>query len=166
MTDQRLEMRAAIGLGAVGLALLLGALGFQYLGGFPPCEMCHWQRWPHIAAAVAGLGGGGLIAAGVLPARLGLGLALMAALLVALSGVIGVYHAGVEWKWWEGPASCAGTAFSLDGSLEDALAGARIVRCDEAPWRLAGLSLAGYNALFSLGAAALGIFVLTRRKTP
>ena len=45
----------AIGVGAVALALILGALGYQYLGGLPPCQMCHWQRWPHIAAAVIGL---------------------------------------------------------------------------------------------------------------
>jgi len=37
-------------MGAGSLALLLGALGFQYLAHLGPCEMCHWQRWPHIAA--------------------------------------------------------------------------------------------------------------------
>ena len=52
---------AAISLGACSLALILGALGFQYLGGLAPCEMCHWQRWPHIAAAVIGLVGGGFL---------------------------------------------------------------------------------------------------------
>jgi disulfide bond formation protein DsbB len=41
--------------GAGALALILGALGFQYLHHLPPCEMCHWQRWPHIAAAALGL---------------------------------------------------------------------------------------------------------------
>ena len=42
-------------MGAGALALLLGALGFQYLAHLPPCEMCHWQRWPYFAAAAIGL---------------------------------------------------------------------------------------------------------------
>ena len=33
-------------------ALLAGAWGSQLLGGLYPCEMCHWQRWPHYAALV------------------------------------------------------------------------------------------------------------------
>ena len=33
-------------------ALLAGAWGSQLLGGLYPCEMCHWQRWPHYAAIV------------------------------------------------------------------------------------------------------------------
>ncbi len=40
-------------MGAGALTLLLGALGFQYLVRLPPCEMCHWQRWPYIAAALS-----------------------------------------------------------------------------------------------------------------
>src|SRR5438128_12069763 len=100
--------RVSLLLGAVSLGLILAALGFQYVGDIAPCEMCHWQRWPHIAAAVAGLGGGVLIANGGLDARWSPAVASVTITLIAASGAIGVYHAGVEWKWWAGPAACTG----------------------------------------------------------
>ena len=84
------------------LALMAGALGSQYLGGLYPCEMCHWQRWPHYAAiALAGLA--------FLPmspcARKAL--VLLAATGIAISGAIGVFHAGVEYGWWQGFTKCS-----------------------------------------------------------
>ena len=156
------DMRAGIFAGAVSLALLLGALLFQYVGGLPPCEMCHWQRWPHIAAAIAGLIGMALIARGLLPRGISRAMSLFAIAALALSGLIGIYHAGVEWMLWEGPTACTGLGFDpTNMSGPDAF---RVVRCDVAAWRLFGLSLAGYNALFSLGAAALCLVLLRNRK--
>jgi disulfide bond formation protein DsbB len=104
--------------GAVGLLLILGALGFQYIGHYPPCEMCHWQRWPHIAAAVIGLGGAIALRNGLLPARAALVLAVLATLCVAVAGGLGVYHAGVEWHWWPGPTACT-TGFQFNGGPLD-----------------------------------------------
>jgi len=150
----------ALAMGLLGLALVLGALGFQYLDGLPPCEMCMWQRYPHIAAAVIGLGGGLVVRSGVIDSRLGRPLAVVTTLLVALSGAVAVYHAGVEWHWWKGPGACTGSAFS--GPLD---LNAKVVMCDVAAWRLFGLSLAGYNALISLGAAAIAATLLARAKT-
>jgi disulfide bond formation protein DsbB len=146
--------------GAVALALVLGALGFQYIGNYPPCEMCHWQRWPHIAAAVIGLGGGILLSTGHQNARLATAIALLAILGVAVSGGLGVFHAGVEWHFWPGPTACT-TGFKFNGTLD---LNAPTPYCDRAAWRLFGISLAGYNALVSLGAAALGTFFLVRKK--
>jgi len=151
----------AAGLGALSAALLLGALGFQYLGRLPPCEMCLWQRWPHLAAAIVGILGGGALAAGLLGRGLARPLAVLTALLVAASGAIAVYHAGVEWHWWPGPSQCTGSAFKLSGTLD---LNAPVVMCDRAAWRLFGLSLAGYNALISLGAAAIGLILLARAR--
>jgi disulfide bond formation protein DsbB len=147
----------ALAVGAVALALMLGALGFQYIGGYPPCEMCMWQRYPHIAAAIIGLGGGLVVQSGVIDRRLGRPLAIFAIALVALSGAIGVYHAGVEWHWWKGPSACTGSAFS--GPLD---LNAKVVLCDVAAWRLFGISMAGYNALISLGAALIATIALAR----
>ena len=152
--------RLAVALGCVSLALILGVLGFQYLGGYPPCEMCHWQRWPHIAAAVVGLGGGLLVLSGVLGDSFAKPLAWAVIFLIALSGAIGVFHAGVEWHWWPGPQECTGNAFQFTGGKLDL--SARVVQCDVAAWRLFGLSLAGYNALISLGVACIGGFLLMR----
>ena len=104
MEALRRPANIALAMGALALALILGALGFQYLDGLPPCEMCMWQRYPHIAAASIGLGGGLVVRSGAIDSRLGTPLAVLATLLVALSGAIGVYHAGVEWHWWKGPS--------------------------------------------------------------
>ena len=145
--------------GAVALALILGALAFQYIWNYPPCEMCHWQRWPHIAAATVGLGGAILISAGLLNARAAPYVAALAILGVAVSGGLGVYHAGVEWHWWLGPQACT-TGFVFTGTLD---INAPVPHCDHPAWTLFGLSLAGYNAIFSLGAAALGAFFLVRK---
>jgi disulfide bond formation protein DsbB len=74
-----------------------------------------------------------------------------------MSGAIGVFHAGVEWKFWPGPSECTG--FGYIPGQED-FKPLQIVRCDEAQWRLFGLSLAGYNAIFSFIAAAIAALLL------
>jgi disulfide bond formation protein DsbB len=155
------KIDVALFLGLVALALILGALGFQYLDRLPPCEMCMWQRYPHIAAAFVGIGGYLLVRAGLVPASAGF--AIVAALLIAVSGGIGIYHAGVEWQWWQGPQACTGPLFHSTGGVLDL--NAPVVRCDRAAWRLFGLSLAGYNALLSFALAALGLTLLGRSKS-
>ena len=152
-------MARAIAFG-LPLALLLGALGSQYLGGLYPCEMCHWQRWPHYAAVlIAG-------AAFVVPGRaMRQSLVLIAALLIAISGAIAVFHAGVEYHWWNGITACTSTIASGATTSAERLAAimnAPMIRCDVAQWRLAGISLAGFNAILSLG-GALTILMLMRR---
>ena len=149
----------ALMLGTVSLVLILGALGFEYIGGYPPCEMCMWQRYPHYAAILAGLGGGLLLQYGALPQSLAKPVAILAALLVAITGAIGIYHAGVEWQMWAGPSACTGTAFQIAGKLD---LNAHVVSCDHAAWRLFGISMAGYNAAISLGFAIAGFVMLSR----
>lgn len=147
----RSQMRArAIAL-LLPLALLAGAWGSQLIGGLQPCEMCHWQRWPHYAAVVAA------VLAFVVPGRsIRLTLVVGAAALIAVSGMIGVFHAGVEYHWWQGITACStsvsGVGLSTDEMLRRILA-APVVRCDAAQWRLFGISLAGFNAIISLGGA-------------
>jgi len=140
-------------------ALLAGGWGSQLWGGLFPCEMCHWQRWPHYAALVAAL----LAFMAPRNARL---LVLLAALLIEASGVIGVVHAGIEYGWWHGFTGCTTTVSMTGTTAEERLAAimkAPLVRCDVAQWRLAGVSLAGWNALLSLG-GSLAIFLLMERK--
>jgi disulfide bond formation protein DsbB len=152
-------VKPALLAGGVSLALLLGAFAFQYLGGLAPCEMCIWQRWPHGAAILFGFVGGGLVAARVLPPGAAKTLALLAIAAIAISGAIGIFHAGVEWKFWPGPDACTGIGYvpGRDDSFQ-------VVRCDEAQWRLFGISLAGYNAVFSLATAAIALMMLRRAK--
>jgi disulfide bond formation protein DsbB len=138
-------------------ALMAGALGSQYWGGLYPCEMCHWQRWPHYAAiALAGL------AFVLRTSPLSRILVSLAALAVLASGAIGAFHAGVEYGWWEGLTRCS-TMPSTEGDLLTNIMKAPMIRCDEAPWTLAGISLAGYNALISIG-GAFAMFSLMRDK--
>lgn len=142
----------------VPAALLGGALGFQYIGGLYPCEMCWWQRYPHGAAIVlAALA----LAAGARPARRWLVAA--AGLAVAVSGAIGVYHAGVEQKWWQGITACSAKPIvgSPDEMLRQILA-TPIVRCDAIPWSWLGISMAGWNAIISLTAAGAIAWLITR----
>ena len=148
--------------GAYALAMILGALGFQYIGGILPCEMCHWQRWPLDVAIVVGLGGVGLTISGIIDKKYVPLLAWTALGLIAISGALGAYHAAVEWKFLPGPASCTGARFVYHGATD--LNTFHTIRCDEPSWRLLGISLAGYNALFSLGTAFLGALLLTRKK--
>ncbi|KTF70482.1 disulfide bond formation protein B [Sphingomonas sp. HT-1] len=141
------------------LALLGGAIGSQFLGGLVPCEMCVWQRWPHLGAILVALLAFFVRGRGAVTA-----LVLLAALLIAASGVIGIYHAGTEYHWWQGITAC--TAAPTQGSAMDMLTEALrrpIVRCDVAQWEMFGISLAGYNAIFSLGGAALIALLATRR---
>ena len=137
-------------------ALLAGAWGFQLIGHLYPCEMCHWQRWPHYAALPLAL----LAFVPRMPQRL---LVTLAALAIAVSGAIGVAHAGVEYHWWQGFTPCTST-FSSGGDTLSAIMKAPVVRCDAPQWTFAGISLAGFNAVISLG-GALVIFVLLARRS-
>ena len=139
--------------------LLGGALISQYVGVLYPCEMCMWQRWPHLVAIFFALTAFGLRAR---PATSLLFTAL-AAIAIAVSGGIGVFHAGVEYGWWQGLTACSTTATGGSTSeMLDAIMDAPLVRCDVAPWTLLGVSLAGFNAIFSLSAAALVALLLIR----
>ncbi|MEJ8560608.1 disulfide bond formation protein B [Yoonia sp. GPGPB17] len=125
-------------------ALLAGAYLFQALG-YPPCAMCLWQRWPHIAAILIGVVAFRLPGQIMLPA--------LGAIAAATTAGIGVFHTGVERGFWEGPSSCTGGG-SLDGlSGADLLAvtGPRVVMCDQVSWELFTLSMPSWNALLSFG---------------
>lgn len=143
----------------VPAALLAGAWGSQLIGHLYPCEMCHWQRWPHYAALVAA------VLAFILP-RFARPLVVVAALLIAVSGAIGVAHAGVEYGWWPGFTACTSTVSFAGGSAADRLAAimkAPVIRCDVAQWRLFGVSLAGYNAVISLLGAGIILMLMGRK---
>ena len=134
------------------LALLGGAIGSQYLGGLHPCEMCIWQRWPHAVAILLALTAF-TAPANSQRARI---LTLAAALAIAVSGVIGVYHAGVEAKVFEGFTTCTATGKGLStADLLKQITHSPLVRCDEVQFRFLGISMAGWNAILSLSGAAL-----------
>lgn len=147
----------------VPAALLAGALGSQYIGGLYPCEMCYWQRYGHFAAAAFALVAL-LLHSRPQVSRLFVWLALLG---IVASGVIGVYHAGVEAKIFEGFTQC--TAQPVVGSAEEMLndiLSRPAIRCDDVQWSFLGISMAGWNAILSLGFASLILWLLIKRPRP
>lgn len=135
--------------------LLLGALWFQFVAGLAPCEMCFWQRYVHLA----------VIALAVLALLTGNRLLLWLAILAMLgSAGLGLFHAGVEQKWWAGPAGCSGALPTGLSATEmfDQMLGQPLVRCDAIPWSFLGISMAGWNAIISLLAALVALYSLRK----
>lgn len=148
MTRVQIIILATLG----SAALLIGALIFQAFG-FAPCQLCMWQRWPHVAALIAG------------PLALWRPMQpwpLLGALGAAGSAAVAAFHTGVERKWWAGLESCSGDTGALTGDLL-ATTGPRVIPCDEIPWQMLGLSMANFNLIFSAGLAGLWIWALIRR---
>jgi disulfide bond formation protein DsbB len=161
--DFRSTATAGVVIAVVASATIAGAWFFQYVIGLVPCPLCLDQRVPYYAAIPLALILVFFARSRPLFARLLL-LALAAAL--TYGAALGVYHAGIEWKWWAGPASCTGGNLAAGGgSLLSQMRGARAVPCDEAQWRLLGLSLAGYNALIAGGLALYALVVALRGAT-
>ena len=154
------EDKFALLAGTFSLSLIIGAMWFQYFFGVLPCEVCLWQRWPHDAAVAVGLGGCVLYYTGAIDKKAITAVAWITLLLILSAGSLGFYHALVEWKIIPGPSSCSGERFVLTAGMD---LNAPVIRCDEPGWRLFGLSLAGYNAIFSLGTFFLGTLLLTRK---
>lgn len=154
MSQTKLILLAAAG----SLALIAGAYLFQALG-YAPCKMCYWQRWPHFAAVA--IGAFALWRAHWLWAYLG-------ALAAAVTGGIGVYHSGVEQKWWAGPSSCSGGGSGLGGQSGTALLSTdvldKVVMCDEISWQFLALSMPSWNALISLSLMVVWIIAAGRMR--
>lgn len=143
---------------AVAMALVVGsALAFEHIGGYIPCALCLEQRTPYyigaplmLVAAIISLTGG--------PPWAVRGLLAIGGLLMLYGLVLGVYHSGVEWHWWDGPASCATSADAVTkdaGSLLGDLSSKKPPSCDSAALRVLGLSFAGWNVLASAVLAAI-----------
>jgi len=141
---------------AAGSAVLLtGAFLFQALG-FAPCHLCLLQRWPHLVALIIG----------AVALRWGWRwLPWLGALAAATSGAIGIYHTGVERKWWVGPESC--TTQRVEGltpeQLLNHIMAAPLVRCDEPAWTMLGLSMASWNVILSFLLVAIWVTAARRR---
>jgi disulfide bond formation protein DsbB len=137
--------------------LLAGAYLSQYGFGLYPCEMCWYQRYPHFAAVALAL-----VSFVARPKPLWIGLAALA---ILASGLIGAFHAGVEYGWWHGVTPCTNPIDNSGGDALAAIMNAPLIRCDVAQWTLAGVSLAGFNALISVisAVAILASLARTRR---
>jgi len=140
-------------------ALLAGAHAFETFGHYAPCELCLKQREVHWLALWVGAIGYGV---SFWRPNLARPACLLLGLVFVGSTIVATYHAGVEWKWWPGPAACTGgghvgkiTAADMAKLLSNDVG--HIVQCDEAAWRMFGISMAGYNAVISAVLAALSL---------
>lgn len=142
----------------LSVGVILTALGFEHIGGYLPCPLCTMQRYAYYAAIPL------LFLSLVLvvtdrPRLASLIFAVVALGFLANAG-LGIYHAGAEWKFWLGPATCAAGSGDLStnaGSLLKDLERVQVIRCDEAAWRFLGLSFAGWNVLISLFLCAVSL---------
>jgi disulfide bond formation protein DsbB len=133
----------------LGLATIAGAWASQLFGGLVPCELCLEQRmayyWGLPVLALV------LILWNRLPRVLWYVAMAIAVLIFVWSAYMGSYHAGVEWGFWPGPTACSGTGVAVSFDDLKNINAARVVPCEAVQFRLFGISLAGYNALISLG---------------
>jgi disulfide bond formation protein DsbB len=154
----------------LALVAILTALGFQYIGGYVPCMLCLIERYAYYAGIPV------LFIALILASAGYRNAAAVLFILVALAFLanagLGIYHAGAEWKFWPGPATCGGgeSLSTSAGSLLNDIKGIKVMKCDEASFRFLGISFAGWNAVASLLIAALalraGFIAINRQKNP
>ena len=143
----------------VSAAALAAALIAEHVFGLAPCVLCHWQRYAYVAALICGVVGlfgapRGMVALGGLAFLTGMGIA--------------GFHVGVEQGWWQGTAGCQAPAFDPTASVEEmreALMNTEFVPCDKVAWSLFGISMAGYNAIFSLIFALASFAAAAKMKT-
>ena len=141
-------------------ALLAGAYGFEHIGGLVPCQMCHWQRHAH--RAVLGVAALAILLGFVVKSK-----SLNQVLLLLIGGAffvsfgLALWHMGVEYKWWDGPKSCAAPPQGADITPKEIIkaltSGGKMPLCSDAPWHLFDLSMAAYNMIAS-GLAGLVSF--------
>lgn len=157
------EEKLALLIGLFGVAMIIGVYFFEYVVGVLPCEMCYWQRWPHMAAIVTSLGATGLYAARIID-RSSLALLLWVTLaILAVSVGVGIWQAGLEWRWWRGPETCSGPRFELSATMN---LNAPVQSCEDPGWRMFGLSLAGYNVLCTGTVIVLSALLLLKKIMP
>ena len=145
---------------AAAFATIGGALVFEHGFGLRPCKLCLVQREPYYLAIPLA------ILTALLPPRWARAGLTVLAIVFLVSAGLGIYHAGVEWGFFEGPTDCGGTPAATPGAVGDflkQLETARVVSCTEAAWRFLGLSLAGWNVVVSLALVGLALWALLAR---
>lgn len=157
MSAEKLAQSLTLLLLAGGLVVIGTAWGYQVLGGYVPCKLCLEQRIPYYIGLPMALVALGALVSG----RKGIAaiLLLAVAAVFAYGAGLGIYQAGAEWQFWDGPNDCGGgtAAPASAANMLQALQSTRVVSCTEASWRMLGLSFAGWNAVASAGLAGLGV---------
>jgi disulfide bond formation protein DsbB len=144
-------LAASVAITVVGALTICGFFFFQYVMLLAPCPLCLEQRTAFYVsvplAALLWLGA----SHGASKKVLFIGFLVIAGFMLWNTG-LATYHAGVEWKWWQGPTDCSGPIDKIGSvtGMMNQLQRISLVRCDEAAIRILGISLSGYDALVSL----------------
>jgi disulfide bond formation protein DsbB len=150
----------------VACALMLGsAHAFETFGKLAPCLLCLKQRevyWVTGAVALVAV----VLSRTPWAARVRKPLLVLLGIGFLYGAGLATYHAGAEWKWWPGPEACGGGGVAAADDLVAMLKGAKIAApaCDKAVWVFLGLSMAGWNALISLGLGVVSFAAALRKK--
>jgi disulfide bond formation protein DsbB len=141
----------------IAAAVIVAALGLEFIGGYQPCELCLKERWAYYAAIPLAILATGMMSAGR-PAIAALLILVAGAGMIANAG-LGLYHAGVEWHWWPGPSVCTGGPGHVANAqdLLDRLQHENVVRCDQPALTLLGLSLAAWNVPIGVGLSIIAL---------
>ena len=152
---------------ALGLATILGAWGFQLIGGYVPCALCLEQRVPYYVGLPLVLASLLAAFAGAKPTVVRM-LLIVAALIFAYNIYLATYQAGAEWGWWAGPTDCGGGTPTTNNAADllNSLKNIKVVSCTEASWRLFGLSFAGWNAVVSVALVGVALWGAFRPLAP
>ncbi|WDZ75849.1 disulfide bond formation protein B [Ensifer adhaerens] len=158
-TQSRQHLLIAIVVTLGMAATVGGALGFEHIGGYIPCALCLLQRDPYYWGIPVGILA--IITSALkLPVWLTRTLLAIVGILMLVGAGMGVYHAGAEWHFWEGPSTCATTAQGVSSNVGDLLGDLDSKHgpsCTEAALRVLGLSFAGWNVIASLILAAIAL---------
>jgi len=157
-------MLVAAVLFSIAFATILTAHIFERYGGYLPCHLCLQERYAYYFAVPAS--GVAFFTARAESFGITRILLLVIALGFLINAGLGVYHSGVEWKWWAGPTECSGGSVIEWGpaGLAQQLGTTKVIACDEAPWRFLWLSFAGWNAVVSALLAGLAGWGAAQRR--
>jgi len=140
---------------------LMTAYIAEYGFGLLPCILCICQRIPlAIIAVVSSL----VLIVRIKPDKIRPVL-LICALAFLVGGGIAAFHVGVEQKKWHGTTNCGNSGISNTvEELRAKITLAPVVRCDEPAFIFMGLSMAGWNVIYSFALAFSCLFVFRKLK--
>ncbi len=138
---------------------ILFAFYYQFFENYPPCELCIYQRIPYFIMICIALFF--LISKKFYPT-----LSLLMIFLFISSATVSGFHTGVELELWNFKSACTNnvTKFENIDQLRSFLDEVPITKCDQVIWDYKGISMAGYNFIFSIvNLTAITIFKMKTR---
>ena len=135
------------------------ALYFEIFQDYEACHLCLLQRIPYIIIIIIGV-------LEVLRPQFILVCVNLTLAATMASTLLALYHVGVEQNLWDSISACKSTAIghiSVE-ELKKSLLERPALSCANIEWSVFGISMAGYNSLYSLFLAFMSVLVLRKLK--